>query len=123
MTVRKLSAKELYDWQSQGQDFTLIDVLPEGTYEDEHIPGAINIPLGDSEFAPRVEEFTGQPDPKKTVVVYCANTECDLSPKAADKLDAMGFEQVFDFEGGLEEWKEKGYATSSGGADSEVSAG
>lgn len=123
MTVRKLDVKKLYDWQSQGQDFTLIDVLPEGTYEHEHIPGAVNIPLGDPEFPTRVEEFTGQPDSKKAVVVYGANTEGDLSSRAARKLEAMGFAEVFDFEGGLDAWKEAGYATVSGGRDSETTAG
>lgn len=120
MPVHKLTAKQLDEWQSQGQRFTVIDILPEGSYEDEHIPGAVNIPLGDAEFATRVREFTGQPDPKTTVVVYGEDADVDDSTRAAEKLFEMGFEQVFDFEGGLAEWKAEGFATSSGGGDAEV---
>jgi rhodanese-related sulfurtransferase len=44
----------------------LVEVLPEPEYEDEHLPGAINIPLKtlDAESVRRVDR--GQP-----VIVYC----------------------------------------------------
>ncbi len=44
----------------------LVEVLPEGEYEDEHLPGAINIPLKtlDAEGARRLER-------ERPVIVYC----------------------------------------------------
>ncbi len=44
----------------------LVEVLPEGEYEQEHLPGAINIPLKtlDAESVQRLER--GRP-----VIVYC----------------------------------------------------
>jgi len=48
-----------------------------------------------------------------TVIVYCANTDCDLSPTAAKKLDEMGYKTVLDFEGGIQEWKRQGFETTS----------
>ena len=44
----------------------LVEVLPEGDYEDEHLPGAINIPLKrlDAETARRLER-------ERPVIVYC----------------------------------------------------
>ncbi len=44
----------------------LVEVLPQAEYEDEHLPGAINIPLKElnEETARQLER--GQP-----VVVYC----------------------------------------------------
>ena len=44
----------------------LVEVLPEAEYEDEHLPGAINIPLKslDAESAGRLER-------DRPVIVYC----------------------------------------------------
>lgn len=47
----------------------LVEVLPASEYREEHLPGAINIPLRliDS----RAEEIL---DPGRPVVVYCADS-------------------------------------------------
>jgi rhodanese-related sulfurtransferase len=44
----------------------LVEVLPAGEYDDEHLPGAINIPLKvlDANTAGRL-------DPARPVIVYC----------------------------------------------------
>ena len=44
----------------------LVEVLPPDEYDDEHLPGAINIPLKmlDANTA-------GQLDPARPVIVYC----------------------------------------------------
>jgi len=44
----------------------LVEVLPADEYDDEHLPGAINIPLKmlDANTA-------GQLDPARPVIVYC----------------------------------------------------
>jgi rhodanese-related sulfurtransferase len=44
----------------------LVEVLPPDEYEDEHLPGAINIPL---ETLNR--ETTRELDPQRPVIVYC----------------------------------------------------
>jgi rhodanese-related sulfurtransferase len=44
----------------------LVDVLPEAEYEEEHIPGAINIPLKQM-----TEEAVGRLDRDRPVIVYC----------------------------------------------------
>jgi rhodanese-related sulfurtransferase len=48
------------------EDTQLVEVLPEAEFEDEHLPGAINIPLKElnAETARQLER--GRP-----VVVYC----------------------------------------------------
>lgn len=48
------------------QDAQLVEVLPAAEYEDEHLPGAINIPLKELD-----RETTRRLDPAKPVVVYC----------------------------------------------------
>jgi rhodanese-related sulfurtransferase len=44
----------------------LVEVLPQDEYEDEHLPGAINIPLKTLDA-----DATRQLDPRKPVIVYC----------------------------------------------------
>jgi rhodanese-related sulfurtransferase len=44
----------------------LVEVLPEDEYEDEHLPGAINIPLKTLDA-----ETTRQLDRQRPVIVYC----------------------------------------------------
>jgi rhodanese-related sulfurtransferase len=48
------------------QGAQLVEVLPEPEYDDEHLPGAINIPLKtlDAGSARRL-------DPGRPVIVYC----------------------------------------------------
>lgn len=44
----------------------LVEVLPAGEYEEEHLPGAINIPL--RRLTPEAEEKL---DRGRAVIVYC----------------------------------------------------
>ena len=44
----------------------LIDVMPEQEYREEHLPGAINIPLKKLDA-----ETTADLDKRKAIVVYC----------------------------------------------------
>ncbi|MDQ6729652.1 MAG: rhodanese-like domain-containing protein [Actinomycetota bacterium] len=44
----------------------LVEVLPADEYDEEHLPGAINIPLKKLDAT-----SAAQLDPRKPVVVYC----------------------------------------------------
>jgi rhodanese-related sulfurtransferase len=44
----------------------LVEVLPAAGYKDEHLPGAINIPLRELD-----EETTGRLDATRPLIVYC----------------------------------------------------
>lgn len=83
--------------------FTLIEVLAEEEYEQGHLPGAINIPLEEIGREVKDELETG-----REIIVYCADEDCGASPAAAEKLDNLGFENVYDYEGGKKDWIEAG---------------
>ncbi|MEX1033671.1 MAG: rhodanese-like domain-containing protein [Cellvibrionaceae bacterium] len=85
-------------------DFVLINVLPPESFNQQHIQSSINIPLKTQGFARRVAEVVGSRDRK--IVVYCANFDCDASTKAATELEAAGFGDVYDYEGGTKDWFE-----------------
>jgi rhodanese-related sulfurtransferase len=44
----------------------LVEVLPSEEYRDEHLPGAINLPLRKLD-----DEAPGRLDPDRPVIVYC----------------------------------------------------
>ena len=44
----------------------LVEVLPADGFDDEHLPGAINIPLKTLD-----RDSTASLDPQKPVIVYC----------------------------------------------------
>lgn len=52
-----------------GENFTLVETLPETSYHHAHLPGAINLPPD------RVKELAPQllPDKAAEIIVYCAN--------------------------------------------------
>jgi len=78
-------------------------VLSEDSYKKEHIRGAINIPS--ERIGKEAREKFDKDDP---LVVYCSNYDCTASPTAAKKLEDLGFTNVYDYEGGKEEWKQAG---------------
>lgn len=91
--------------ETEHEDFVLLNVLPRDTFREKHIRTSINIPVEEDDFVEQVERVAGGKDRK--IVVYCANFDCDASPNAARKLEQAGFSQIFDYEGGTEDWFEQ----------------
>lgn len=87
------------------EDLMVIEVLPEESFKEFHIPGAINVPVNSDDFAERIQAAANKDD---EVVVYCQNTDCDASPRAAEKMEKLGFTRVFDYEAGKEDWRDAG---------------
>ncbi len=80
---------------------TLIDVRPEREFELGHIPGALNLPLGELER--RLEELPGD----REIVAYCRGPYCVLSFEAVAELRERGF-RVRRLEDGYPEWRAAG---------------
>lgn len=89
------------------KEAVVIDVLGPDSFQEKHLPNAINIPLKAPDFEERVRQAV--PDKDQPVIVYCASTTCDASPTAAKRLEDIGYRNVSDFEAGLAGWKEAGY--------------
>jgi rhodanese-related sulfurtransferase len=62
---REINAKQLQELLDT-ENVQLIEVLPRREYEEEHLPGALNIPL--KAFT---QETISQLDRNRAVVVYC----------------------------------------------------
>jgi rhodanese-related sulfurtransferase/CBS domain-containing protein len=102
--MRIIGAQEVE--QLAGEGATIIDVLPREEYEEEHLAGAIGIPLKALDPASVEGLDRGRP-----VVVYCWDALCDLSPRAASWLDELGFEDVCDYAAGKVDWTARGLPT------------
>ncbi|MDY0339727.1 MAG: rhodanese-like domain-containing protein [Coriobacteriia bacterium] len=74
----------------------VVDVRTAAEFAGAHIEGAENIPLGD---LPQVAEGWDRTEP---VVLYCAVG--DRSDSAAELLQSMGFERVYDLGDGIAQW-------------------
>lgn len=78
----------------------VIDVRTAEEFAEEHLPNAVNIPVGEVKGRlAEVERLVGG-DRGKPVVVYCGSGR--RSAKAKDTLDAAGFSQVVNG-GGLDD--------------------
>ena len=103
--MKKLITREaLKGMIDRKEDFILVDTLSPESYEKEHIPGSINIPEEDIQM--KAEDLL---DKNKEIIVYCGRFECIMSSHAAEILNKLGFKNVCDFEGGLQDWKQAGF--------------
>lgn len=66
--MEDITREELKEKMDRGDDFVLVETLDEEHYELAHLPGAINLPPGETH---RAEELI--PDKRAEVVVYCAS--------------------------------------------------
>lgn len=104
LTIQRTTAEVLFDKMNSNERPVLINALDEEAYIAKRIPGSINIP---TEKADHIENIV--PDKDQDIVVYCANENCEASPKLAKKLMEKGYTRVWDFEDGLAGWKKNGY--------------
>ncbi len=108
--MKNISREELKKMMDSNGQVVLVEVLPPDYFNDFHLPGAINVPVGD-DFEQKIQEAV--PDKSQSVVVYCANTQCPASVRAAEKMDALGYQNVYDYEDGKEDWQQAGEPTES----------
>jgi rhodanese-related sulfurtransferase len=60
----------------------------------------------DGDFAEKVAAAV--PEKSTPVIVYCLDTDCSASPRAAKRLEDLGYGMVFDYEAGKSDWKAAG---------------
>jgi rhodanese-related sulfurtransferase len=102
--IRDISREELKEMMDGGESFVLINVLDAEDFENEHICGSINLPV-----ATIARDADGILNKNDTVVVHCSGPACTASHIAAEKLESLGFNDIWRFKGGIEDWKAAGY--------------
>ncbi|ATX82149.1 Rhodanese-related sulfurtransferase [Mariprofundus ferrinatatus] len=103
--VKSLSAADYM--QMRNQSHTLVDVRQQHEWDAVHAANAVHIPLG--EIKERMHEIQKE----KPVVVICASG--GRSSMAATALANAGYEEVYNFSGGMGAWSSAGLPVRSRG--------
>ena len=96
-----LSVEDLHDMIDGHVDFVLLDVRAPLEYEDNHIIGAINIPV--AELRTRYEELNKD----KTTVLICSSG--NRSSLGVSILEQHGFKEIYNVAGGMTGYSAAGY--------------
>jgi rhodanese-related sulfurtransferase len=101
--VRETNVDTVKKRIDRGEKFLLVDVREESEYAKDHLPGAIHLGKGiiERDIEARVPELNAE------LVLYCGGGF--RSALAADNLQKMGYTNVISMDGGIRDWREKGY--------------
>jgi rhodanese-related sulfurtransferase len=105
--IREVKIDEVKTMLDHGQKFLLLDVREESEYVKDHLPGSIHVGKGIIERD--IEERVA--DMNAPMVLYCGGGF--RSALAADNLQKMGYQNVSSMDGGIREWREKGFPLTS----------
>jgi len=104
--VRETSVDTVKTRMDRGDKFLLVDVREESEYVNDHLPGAIHLGKGviERDIEGRVPELNTE------MILYCGGGF--RSALAADNLQKMGYTSIISMDGGIRDWRKKGYPLS-----------
>lgn len=103
---RVVTAEGVINLAEMFPELVLIDARIPSDYRNGHLEGAVNLP-DESITCPVLAGVV--PDPLRPVVFYCNGTACRRSERAVRNAVACGYQALYWFRGGFEEWRGKGY--------------
>lgn len=89
---------------------TVVDALPAGYYDQQHLPGAVNLVEADTDQ----QAQSLLPDKGASIVTYCSNAACGNSQAVANRLVKLGYTNVRKYRDGIQDWVEAGLDVESG---------
>jgi rhodanese-related sulfurtransferase len=104
-SVKTITTAQLDERLRKGGAFQFWNVLSDRYFTGELIAGSLRVP---ADFVAREAARLGLPKDGE-IIVYCKDTECPASARAAEKLQTLGYTNVRAYEGGLKAWKEAGH--------------
>jgi len=106
--IRETTVDEVKAKLDQGEKIVLVDVREESEWARDHLPGAIH--LGKGVIERDIEQRV--PDTSAPLILYCGGGF--RSALAADNLQKMGYTNVVSMDGGIRDWRAKGYPLTTG---------
>lgn len=106
--TEKITRQELERLVGDG-GVTVVDALPPSHYEQQHLPGAVN--LVEADVDARAADVL--PDKTAPIVTYCSNPSCNNSQGVANRLAELGYTDVRKYAGGIQDWVEHDLPTES----------
>ncbi len=106
--VKELTVDDVKAKLDRAETFFLVDVREESEYAKDHLPRAEHLGKGilERDIEARV------PDTGSEIVLYCGGGF--RSALAADNLQKMGYTNVWSMDGGIRDWRDKGYPLTKG---------
>jgi rhodanese-related sulfurtransferase len=101
--VRETTVEEVKTRLDRGDKFVLVDVREDNEWAKDHLPGAVHLGKGIIERDIEAK----YPDLDTPLVLYCGGGF--RSAMAADNLQKMGYTNVISMDGGIRQWRERGY--------------
>lgn len=86
------------DFKEKSANQTIVDIRTPQEFAEGYIEGAININLFDKNFLDQMAQF----DKSKPIFIYCRSG--NRTSSASKKLSELGFQQVYDLQGGIINW-------------------
>ena len=101
--IRETNVGEVKARMDRGEKFLLVDVREESEFAKDHLPGSIHLGKGiiERDIEARVPALNTE------LVLYCGGGF--RSALAADNLQKMGYTNVISMDGGIRDWRDKGY--------------
>ncbi|MFY0599164.1 MAG: rhodanese-like domain-containing protein [Cyclobacteriaceae bacterium] len=81
------------------EDVQIVDVRTASEYAAGHIANAQLITLQDEKFLKKMESL----DKEQPLIVYCEVG--GRSSRAIDKISNLGFKQIYNYKGGMQNWR------------------
>lgn len=86
------------EFKEKSVDQTIIDVRTPEEFKEGYLEGAKNIDFNDESFSDQISKL----DKNKPVFIYCRSGE--RSSLASKEMIKLGFQEVYDLEGGIVDW-------------------
>src|SRR6516165_4446301 len=101
--IREVTVDQVKARLDRGDRFYLVDVREENEWAKDHLPKAVF--LGKGIIERDVEQKI--PATGEEIVLYCGGGF--RSALAADNLQKMGYTNVYSMDGGIRDWRERGF--------------
>ncbi len=100
----KINAEELIELMWTAPQLTLIDSRITSDRNEGFIEGSISLPNTETSCESLEDVISEKSTP---ALFYCNGVKCGRSAKAAQIAIDCGYNQIYWFRGGIEEWKQK----------------
>src|SRR3974390_863883 len=101
--VKETNVADVKRRMDTGEKFVLVDVREESEWATGHLPGAIHMGRGIIERDIEAK----MPDTGTKMILYCGGGF--RSALSADNLQKMGYSNVISMDGGIRDWRGKGF--------------
>ena len=101
--IKEVSVEKVKSYLDENRNFHLVDVREDNEWEAGHIEGSVHIGRGvlERDIENIIEDKSAE------IVLYCGGGY--RSALAAYNAQKMGYTNIFSMQGGIREWRQRGY--------------